>query len=630
MFVFALLALAVSMGCGVALISAARVLHEKVQITALGGLVGLALFTTATYAVSTLAGLNLMVIAAVLLVMIAISTIVWLKAQAWQHWWQQPTDYAALILLAILLIPTALLSHRLLFLDEGTLSVGILNAWGDLPWHMANIMNFAEGQTVPPQNPIFAGMRLTYPFLSNFLSAMLVTAGAGAISSVFLPALLLIPCALMLLYGLTVTLTKSRVAAICVVCLFFFAGGTLGWTRLPSDLSESSLGLMEFLTHLPRDYTGNGGDPDGYHFLNPLLSLFLPQRSFLFGIPLALGILLLLTAPRRTHLTYVAAGVLAGLLPLFHGHTVLALVPIILILFGVDMWRPTGTRGEQLQNWMLFVLPAAIIGIPEILYYVRGNGAEGSFFRWGPGWTASDQNLLWFWLKNTGLLIPLIATAFFLPNYRRAKALAVGGLVLFVVANLYLFAPWAWDNFKLFIFWLLLCLPLIGGLLTYLWHHGGGVGKTATVLIVIIHSFTGAIDITKTILPTASGWSEWDAAAADIATRIRDVVPPGQAVVTAPYHNTPVALAGRPMYLGFTGHVWSHGGSPWQREQAIPEFYQGRLAQLPTLSVKYVLVGPVERQRYPELVIASTWQLIAQNQQYQLYQIAAPGNPATP
>lgn len=623
MDILALAVLVIPTVFGVSLAAAAKVLQEKMSLTALGALVGVALFTTITYAVSTLAGLNVAVVTILLTALLVATLLLSFTTRAWQYWWQQPTDFVGVGTLVALSSIIALITVKLLFEKDGALFVGIGNAWGDLGWHMANIMNFAEGQSVPPQNPIFSGTRLTYPFLSNFLSAILITLGASVPASVVWPALFLIPCGLALLYSLTASTTKRRLAGVFATVLFVFVGGTLGWTRIMPDFNESSSTFLQFLTHLPREYTGSGADADGYHFLNPLLSLFLPQRSFLFGIPLALGIVLLLTAPRRTHFSYLVAGLIAGILPLFHGHTVLALVPAILVLFAIDvLWKheQQSRSSEQLQNWILFALIAGIIGIPEILYYVRGSGAEGSFFRWDPGWTAGEQNLLWFWFKNTGLLLPLIAAGFFLPKQRIAKTLATAGLVVFVTANLYIFAPWAWDNFKLLIFWLLLCLPLAASFLAYAWQRGV-IGKVVVSLIVIIQCFTGALDLMKNALPTAPAWVEWDSDGINMATRIREIIPPGQAVVTAPYHNNPVALAGRPVYLGFSAHVWSHGGSPWQREQALPEFYQGRLTQLPEHQPSYVLVGPVERQQYPQLVIAPTWQLLAQNQQYQLYRV---------
>lgn len=622
------LVLLVPMFAGVAAVAAARVLHEKMLVVACGSLVGLAFFTTVTYVVSAVTGLTVALLCVMLGAHLLAGLAILYRTSAWREWRSLPLDRTGLLFIAVVCVPIFFLVSKLLLESSGGLVTGILNAWGDLGWHMSNITNFAQGQTVPPQNPIFAGHRLTYPFLSNVLSALLLLAGASYPSSVITPALVLIPISFILLYGLTLQVTKQRGAAVLVVLLFMCAGGTLGWLRLFPDFATAQTTFTDFFTHLPRDYTGSGGDGEGYNFLNPLLSLFLPQRSFLFGIPMALGILLLLARARTSPHEYMLAGLLAGLLPMFHGHTVLSLVPPIVALFGLSMWRVTKLKSSEaaqrkvlLQNWLLFGLFAAIIGIPEILYYVRGSGAEGSFMRWGPGWTAGDQNLLWFWFKNTGLLLPLSIAGFFLPRQLRAKTLAAAGLVIFVIANLYLFAPWAWDNFKLLIFWFIFSLPLVGSVLAYIWKRPGFVGKTIVVVVVVLQCITGALDIIKTSLPSAQVWGEWDADARDIAQKVRAFVPVGQAVITAPYHNTPVALAGRPVYLGFTGHVWSHGGAPWVREKAVKEFYPGSLAVLPEYEPHYVLVGPVERQQFPGLVIQPHWQLLAQNSVYQLFKI---------
>ena len=55
---------------------------------------------------------------------------------------------------------------------------GVLNNYGDLPFHLSVITRFAFGQNYPPEDPTFAGVRFTYPFLTDFVSAMFVRLGA--------------------------------------------------------------------------------------------------------------------------------------------------------------------------------------------------------------------------------------------------------------------------------------------------------------------------------------------------------------------------------------------------------------------------------------------------------------------
>ncbi len=73
---------------------------------------------------------------------------------------------------------------------EGAIRTGIVQNYGDLAFHLAAIARFAFGQNVPPEHPAFAGVPFTYPFLSDFLSALLVGMGATLRTAVVLPAFL--------------------------------------------------------------------------------------------------------------------------------------------------------------------------------------------------------------------------------------------------------------------------------------------------------------------------------------------------------------------------------------------------------------------------------------------------------
>src|SRR5205085_7941991 len=48
---------------------------------------------------------------------------------------------------------------------------GVDTNLGDLPFHIAVVSGFAYGDNFPPQHPEFAGVRLTYPFVVDFVTA---------------------------------------------------------------------------------------------------------------------------------------------------------------------------------------------------------------------------------------------------------------------------------------------------------------------------------------------------------------------------------------------------------------------------------------------------------------------------
>lgn len=609
---------------GIACALAGKLFPEKMTTLLGGATLGLAVVITFTYTLSTFFSLNtaLLISSAFTCAGLAACTLS-PAVQLRRRWQELAFDRTAAVLLGILALLFALIAPKLLIAREGGLYTGIINAYGDVAWHLANITTFAAGQSAPPENPILAGTRLTYPFMTNFFSALLLKTGASFAASVDAVALVMIPLLLTLLYCFTHALTHKKSVAVLTLLLFLFGGAALGWTRLAGDWQESGASLVEFLTHLPaRDYSGVGTDEQGFHFLNPVTTLLLPQRSFLFAFPLALTILLLLapkqplTAPR-----FLAAGIAAGVLPLFHAHTVLALLPAIAGFFAIDLWQ--GKRKEILQHWLLFLLPAAIIGLPEVLYYLQGGSEAGSFLRWSPRWLAGNRNFLWYWFMNTGLLIPATIIGLFdKKQSAEVKVVAGSGLLIFIVANLLLFAPWAWDNFKLFVYFFLFTLPLAATVAVRALRQPTYPGVRAAVIIAIgLHLLAAGLDIWKIALPTAREWQEWDKSGIEFAKAVQKKTQVGERVLTAANHNSPIVLAGHPRYLGFAAHVWSHGGDPWAREAAVKEFYEGRLQTLPELQPTYVVVSPQERGSYPNLIIRPIWQLVTQVGEYQLYRL---------
>ena len=435
---------------GISVAAALKAATEKIELVLIGTIGGLAAIVSLTYALTLAIPLSSLLLTDILLAASVTTVLILLLTSAWQNLRRLSLDSAALVSLIILVILFTIIASKLLFLTNGELKTGIINAYGDIGWHVANITMFAEGQSFPPENPILAGTRLTYPFMVNFFSAMLQISNDSINYAIVLPAIVLIPLLLTLIYCFVKNLTHRRSAAVVALLLFLLGGATLGWTRIYDDFQQAGTSPWEFLSHLPaRDYSGVGNDQEGFHFLNPTFTLLLPQRPFLFGIPLAISILLLLIPANKNHATkarFIMAGVLAGLLPLFHAHTVLALIPAIIALFIINPRWP----------WGRFTATAIILGAPAIIYYMTGSSEAGSFFRWGPGWLVGDENIIWYWIKNTGLFIPAIALGFYLPAPRLSKALAAAGLAIFIIANLFLFAPWAWDNFKLFIYWFII------------------------------------------------------------------------------------------------------------------------------------------------------------------------------
>src|SRR5688572_29481703 len=234
---------------------------------------------------------------------------------------------------------------------------------GDLPFHLGAVYSFTEANNFPPVNPSFAGARFSYPFVADLLTAFAVKIGAGVRDAMFVQNLLWALSLLVILEHFVLRLTNDRLAARIAPVLLFFSGG-LGFIWFLGDYWSQSRTFFDFLAHLPKDYTIG----DGFRWGNSMVVLFVTQRSLLLGMPLTLIVLGYLwrvfatedpkeavtVAPRlRVPAAAIVAGLLAGLLPLIHLHSL-----AVLFVVGVSLFI---IKPERWVTWLSFAAGVAVV-----------------------------------------------------------------------------------------------------------------------------------------------------------------------------------------------------------------------------------------------------------------------------
>ena len=489
------------------------------------------------------------------------------------------------------------LFSRTIILKKDGLYVGLTNNYGDLPLHMAYITSFVWGNNIPPQDPSFAGEKLVYPFLSDFLSAIFLKLGLSFKDMLFIPGLLLTVAFYGILYYLTYRLTKKRLAAIISPFIFFFAGG-FGFYYFFQDIANTSHSFWSFLMHLPRDYTKI--ERLNYHWITPLTCLNVPQRAFLFGFPITMLIFSFLYTgiEYKKWREFLFAGILAGTLPFFHSHSFLAML-MVTIPLGIIFW--------DWRKWFLFFMPAFILSLPQVLY-LSGHVGGGSFFKPNFGWMAGKENFLWFWLKNTGLFWPIVIGGFAVIFFRgtgrsplRLGFSVLPFLILFLLPNLVLFAPWNWDNIKILIYWFLGTTPVAAFAMAHLYEnkHYKILSRVGFFIIMFFLTVAGSIDVFKYAVAPVTGWKEFSTEEMELARRISAETPADAIFLNAPIHNHLVFLSGRKSLMGFPGHVWSHGyNDAFKREHDIRKMLKGNpeaASLIDKYKLYYVTIGPHEK-----------------------------------
>jgi hypothetical protein len=503
-----------------------------------------------------------------------------LKPLAWDK------SYTPLAVLLCLFTPIYLglfVTHMLQVKADGGIYSGGESTYYDMAYHAAITTSFVHGANFPPIYTPMPPTPLLYPFLPDFLTALLMIMGMSLHSALVATAVPLCLALTGLFYFLALRLVtlagslpglRATWAAAIATFLFLLNGG-IGFVYFFQrwDLSVN-------YTHLP---------DKGLVWPNVITDMLLPQRTSIFGLSLGLIILscFALSWERaakkwRDWPTLIVAGVLAGLLPYFHVHSYVAVGLISGALF---LLRPR-------RAWLCFWLPAIMIALPRLLEF-SGSLASTGFVRFQPGWRGqSEPSWLLFWLRNIGLPALLIIPAW-ISARRSLRLFYLPFLLLLVLSLLVVFSPNDYDNLKLMIYWYAATAVVIGAWLVRIARKP--VGVICCIALIVASTFSGALAITA---ESRSSRLMFGSAERNAAEFVKANTRPHSLFLTAPsLHHPILSLAGRRVVRGPTAWLWSHGYRFAAREADVRAIYAGRDDALDLLRyyrVDYVYVGPHE------------------------------------
>ncbi|HKQ73332.1 MAG TPA: hypothetical protein VJ810_06365 [Blastocatellia bacterium] len=532
------------------------------------------------------------------------------------------------------------------------------NNYGDLPFHFSAITSFAYGENLPPQTPIFAGMKFTYPFLIDYLTAFFIRCGADWRSAFFVENIALALALVCLIESLTLKIFNNTAAARLAPVIFLFNGG-LGFINFFREFGTQSNSLFNFLWSLPKTYTMSdaglalASSAVPLRWGNVFTTLLIPQRSMLFGLPIVAMIIALWwmacgeterrsdgaterqtgassspilsvfpslrlsisLSPRRRYL--LAAGILAGSLPMLHAHgffsVMIASAPMFLLFRSID--------------WIAFFAPAAALAAPQA-WYLSGTQVRNELFKWlDKWWEAGDSNPLLFWAVNAGIFILLLIAALLVRKITTSRqALFYLPFALwFFIPNLVSLAPWTWDNIKVLVYWSLASTPFVAMALAYLFARRFILARGLAIVLLLGLTFSGALDVTRALSP-AENVGLFGQAELEVAALIREKTPPRSLILHAPIHNSVLALTGRQSVMGYPGHLWTHGIDYSQRELDVKTIYQGGPLMVETLSrlgIDYVIVGNAERLQLQadDINFGNLFPVVIDHAGYRVYQV---------
>lgn len=487
-----------------------------------------------------------------------------------------PKVYLFVSLVFLLLISVILISQTLYQTPDGLVTGGG-GMFGDTSLHSAYTSRIGLGE-FPPQNPLFAGTILVYPYANDLFSAVLRNFGMNFNLAFSIPQVIFTASFLFLFYKLATKFTSELGAVFALLILFL--GWGFGWVYFLRDTSNLGGAFGTIAT----DYTDNSKYNLFFH--NILTGLILPERSFLPGLVIGLLIFLCFFEyfDNRSFKNLLLAAILLGILPFWHTHTFIYFAIFSAIILTVVF---INQKFKSLKFILAFVSIYVLLALPFFYLFFNNHSAQ-NFIRFTLGWKNADENIFLFWFKNSFLILPL-AVAGFLTIEKKYWKFFIPAFLIFIVANVVIFQPWDWDNIKL-LSWSFLFFSVLGGHFLKLIYKKGSAFRILLVTILMFSTLSGLLSLKFQL---SSKYVAFDRSDLDLSSWIVKNTDENAVFISDPIPNNPISsLAGRMLYMGYPGHLWVHGIDYFQREEVNKSVLGGDITStsLTEVPVSYIVL----------------------------------------
>lgn len=504
-----------------------------------------------------------------------------LKNRSWQIYW---------LILITFIVLFGYLGVQFFTFKNDHYYIQPVHSYGDISLHLSLISSFAYGDNFPPESPILAGEKISYPFMIDFINAVFINPlGLSLAQSITLTEILLITSLIVIFAFFVLRLTGSMVASVIAIMLLVFNGG-LGFLVFFEDFNQSGSSFWNFLTHLQKDYTAL--KDDGFWWINIFLSMLLPQRSFLLGFPLALIIIRILwdVSEKFNPKSFSLSILLVSLLPLIHTHSLIALSPFIL-------WFTFLIVKDDLKR-LKYVVPIAVLGLLITIIlssnYLQQSTSPLEMIKVHIGWTNKGEDLLTFYFKNFGLILLLIPISL-VWGLRQKMKLAVFVFIAqlwFVLPSIFIFQPWDFDNIKLLIYWYAFSVILVAFFLSQIIKKLKSLGWVLVIILMCGLTCSGALDVFRLITSSGTRFEIYSPQAIKVAEFIKTNTAPDRVFLSVDkFDNPAVALAGRKVVLGYKTWAWSYGLDFFEKDQDLRLMLNGQGNNLfDKYNIKYIIL----------------------------------------
>lgn len=273
-----------------------------------------------------------------------------------------------------------------------------------------------------------------------------------------------------------------------------------------------------------------------------------------------------------------------------------------------------GKAKELCGGWLVFLAVTLMLAVPQLVKWTFSQVGEGTMLKGHFNWGNINDNYLWFYVKNIGMVALLAIPA--LINGKKHFKVVAPALVIFYIAEFVVFQPNVYDNNKLLYVSYALVACLVAGYMVDIYRalkKADVKGRQVVAAIAIfLCTFSAALTMHREIV---SDYVLYDKHQLKAAEYIEQNAPADAVVLTETRHNNAISsLTGRNIVCGSSSFLYYHGVNYQDNAKHAMLIYMDPLEYknyIEQYSVDYIMISNYERSAYRDF--------------YKLYSGAYPG-----
>ena len=455
--------------------------------------------------------------------------------------------------------------------------------YSDYAPHTAMIRSFSKGTNYPTQYPHFGGQDVKYHFMFQFLVGNMEYLGLRIDVAYNLLSTFSLVAMLMVLYQITLHISRKFSAGLLTITFFFFRSGTSIFRFIHEhvkmhDLLETIKNNEVFIGYTPNENWGLW-----------CYNVYLNQRHLGFGLAVVACVIwfyldyldegcnrpeagidyfaerFTLEMPWKPVNPWKAAflGLMLGMTSFFNGASVIG---GLLILLGFAIF----SNGKF--DYAITAIITISLTLVQTKTFIHGEGIKASFY-WG--FISEDKSLagvlLYIFNVTFICIIGLLIYIFYVK--RRDRAMIASFLLPFIFAFTGSLTPDVTVNHKYIMLTMAFGAILWGKLVSDLFYNRKAYVKTAAVILCICLTLQGLYDFVIVIKDNGPNRSMQVKLDSELTDWLTENVTTDDLLATPFYAMNEVTLSGCMLYLGWPYYPWSAGYDTFDRGDKLTQIY---------------------------------------------------------